>query len=183
MIAVGGSLAVDPDRPSELKDKRVDWFGSLLITSGLALVTFGLSDGPYAPQGWRTICEYPLCWASSADPHNLGISKLGGADVNLHSPLCTDIIGCLAAGVFLTVLFFCWNAYLSRVHGHGMQGSSVAWWTPPPLIPGNLWLRSNGRLLAILMIVFLTWCSFLSNNIWVRGPPPLLHSSGIHTLD
>ena len=83
--------------------------------------------------------------------------------------ICADIIGCLVAGVILTLFFFLWNAYLSRVHA---RGSSTAWWQPPPLIPGGLWLRANGRFLAILMIVFWTWCSFLSNNFWVRVFPP-----------
>ncbi|KAF9649381.1 MFS general substrate transporter [Thelephora ganbajun] len=131
LIAVGGALTIDPDQPSEEKDKRVDWFGSALITSGLVLIIFVLSDGAIAPHGWRT-------------PY---------------------IIGCLVAGVILSVLFFCWNAYLSRAHAKG--GSSTAWWQPPPLIPGDLWLRANGRFLAILMIVFWTWCSFLSNNFWL----------------
>jgi len=75
------------------------------------------------------------------------------------------IIGLLVTGVILTVLFFVWNAYLSRAHA---KGSSTAWWQPPPLVPSNLWLRANGRFLAILMIVFWTWCSFLSNNLWVQ---------------
>jgi hypothetical protein len=76
LIAVGGCLTVDPDRPSEEKDKRVDWIGSLLITSGLVLIIFVLSDGAIAPQGWRTPCEYRCCFASPADPHNLGVFGL-----------------------------------------------------------------------------------------------------------
>lgn len=90
------------------------------------------------------------------------------ADVSFH--YCLDIIGCLVAGVILTVLFFCWNAYLSRVHA--AKGSSTAWWQPPPLVPSSLWFRSNGRFLAILMVVLWTWSSFLANNLWVRGLPP-----------
>lgn len=79
------------------------------------------------------------------------------------------------AGVILTVLFFFWNTYLSRAHA---RGSSTAWWQPPPLIPSDLWLRANGRFLAILMIVLWTWCSFLSNNFWVRVvPAAILHSA------
>ena len=95
-----------------------------------------------------------------------------GADINFSSSSCTDIIGCLVAGIILTVLFFIWNAYLSRVHAaEAARGSSTAWWQPPPLIPGNLWFRAHGRFIAILLIVFLTWCSFLANNFWVRGVP------------
>jgi len=57
LIAVGGALTVDADQPSEEKDKRVDWFGSVLITSGLVLIIFVLSDGAISPHGWRTPCE------------------------------------------------------------------------------------------------------------------------------
>lgn len=78
LIAVGGALTVDSDQPSEEKDKRVDWIGSLLITSGLVLIIFVLSDGGIAPQGWRTPCKYKCSSASSADPHNLGTSGLEG---------------------------------------------------------------------------------------------------------
>ena len=57
LIAVGGLLTVDPDQPSEEKDKRVDWIGSALITCGLILIIFVLSDGAISPRGWRTPCE------------------------------------------------------------------------------------------------------------------------------
>ena len=93
----------------------------------------------------------------------------------------TDIIGCLVAGVIFTAFFFYWNAYLPGARAHPERGSSTAWWQPPPLIPGDLWLRANGRFLAILMIVFWTWSSFLSNNFCVRSPPfspAILHSDG-----
>ena len=46
LIAVGGALPVDPDQPSKEKGNRVDWVGSLLITSGLALIMFVLGNGP-----------------------------------------------------------------------------------------------------------------------------------------
>jgi len=115
LIALGAALTFDPDQPSEEKDKRVDWVGSALITCGLVLIIFVLSDGAISPRGWRT-------------PY---------------------IIGCLVAGVVLSLLFFCWNSYLASVHG-------------------SLWFRANGRFLAILMVVFWTWSSFLSNNFWVQ---------------
>ena len=60
LIAVGGVLTVDPDRPSEEKDRRVDWLGSVLITCGLVLIVFVLSDGAIAPRGWRTPCELSM---------------------------------------------------------------------------------------------------------------------------
>jgi len=78
LIAVGGMFTVDPDRPSDEKDKRVDWTGSALITAGLILIVYVLSDAATAPQGWRSPCKCP----SSTDPRTLGITGLR-ADVNL----------------------------------------------------------------------------------------------------
>ena len=57
LIAVGGALTVDPDLPSEEKDRRVDWLGSVLITCGLVLIIFALGDGAIAPRGWHTPCK------------------------------------------------------------------------------------------------------------------------------
>ena len=35
-------------------DKRVDWLGAFLVTAGLTLLLFILSDGSIAPNGWST---------------------------------------------------------------------------------------------------------------------------------
>ncbi|KZT65896.1 MFS general substrate transporter [Daedalea quercina L-15889] len=51
---VGGILSFDADKPSTEKDKRVDWLGAFLVTVGLVLVVFALSDGTIAPDGWKT---------------------------------------------------------------------------------------------------------------------------------
>jgi len=50
----GGMLSFDKDLPSEEKDKRVDWFGAFLVTAGLVMIVFVLSDGSMAPNGWKT---------------------------------------------------------------------------------------------------------------------------------
>jgi len=39
------------------KDKRVDWLGGALVTAGLVLIIFVLSDGELAPNKWATSCE------------------------------------------------------------------------------------------------------------------------------
>jgi len=83
LVAVGGMLTVEPDQPSEEEDKRVDWVGSALITAGLTLIIFVLSEAAIAPRGWRTPCEYQCCLDSSADPHAFGNFRVREADVNL----------------------------------------------------------------------------------------------------
>ncbi|THH29106.1 hypothetical protein EUX98_g5070 [Antrodiella citrinella] len=45
---------VEKDGPSTEIDKRVDWVGSFLITAGLVLIVFVLSDGELAPKQWTT---------------------------------------------------------------------------------------------------------------------------------
>lgn len=61
-------------------------------------------------------------------------------------------------------MFFLWQGYLGRAQDRG----STSVWTPPPLVRNELWSRAQGRFIAIQFIVFFTWCSFLSNNFWVR---------------
>jgi MFS family permease len=40
---------------SASEDRRVDWLGAFLVTAGLVLVIFALSDGPV--DGWKTSCQ------------------------------------------------------------------------------------------------------------------------------
>ncbi|OSX59715.1 hypothetical protein POSPLADRAFT_1149470 [Postia placenta MAD-698-R-SB12] len=51
---VGGLVCFDKDLPSSEEDRRVDWLGAFLVTAGLVLVVFALSDGSVAPNGWKT---------------------------------------------------------------------------------------------------------------------------------
>ena len=51
---LGGLWVIDKDLPSTEKDRRVDWLGALLVTAGLVLIVFVLSDGSIAPNGWGT---------------------------------------------------------------------------------------------------------------------------------
>ncbi|KZT06091.1 efflux transporter [Laetiporus sulphureus 93-53] len=51
---VGGALSFDKDQPSSETDRRIDWLGAFLVTSGLVLLVFALSDGSVAPNEWNT---------------------------------------------------------------------------------------------------------------------------------
>ncbi|CCM00646.1 uncharacterized protein FIBRA_02683 [Fibroporia radiculosa] len=50
----GGLASFDHDAPSTELDRRVDWLGAFLVTAGLVMIVFVLSDGTIAPNGWRT---------------------------------------------------------------------------------------------------------------------------------
>ncbi|OJT07816.1 hypothetical protein TRAPUB_1299 [Trametes pubescens] len=54
VCCVGGAFSIDKDEPYQLDDRRVDWLGAFLGTSGLILIVFALSDGSVAPDGWKT---------------------------------------------------------------------------------------------------------------------------------
>ena len=49
-----GLLWIEKDTASTEADRRVDWLGAFLVTAGLTLIVFVLSDGSIAPNGWRT---------------------------------------------------------------------------------------------------------------------------------
>ncbi|RPD69738.1 efflux transporter [Lentinus tigrinus ALCF2SS1-7] len=54
MCCVGAMISIDRDVPYELTDRRVDYVGALLVTAGLTFIIFILSDGPTAPDTWKT---------------------------------------------------------------------------------------------------------------------------------
>lgn len=57
---IGAIISIDKDTHHKIEsDRRVDWLGAFLVTAGLVLVIFVLSDGEAASNGWKTSCEYP----------------------------------------------------------------------------------------------------------------------------
>ena len=59
IILLSGLYSIDADLPSQETDKRVDWIGAFLVTTGLVLIVFVLSQGKIAPRQWATPCT---CW-------------------------------------------------------------------------------------------------------------------------
>ncbi|KAG7444616.1 putative efflux transporter [Guyanagaster necrorhizus] len=53
-IFVLGLYAVDDDTPSTEMDRRIDWIGLVLVSAGLMLIIFVLSQGEDASQQWKT---------------------------------------------------------------------------------------------------------------------------------
>ncbi|KAH9052314.1 efflux transporter [Lactarius vividus] len=52
-FTIVGFFVFEADEPSTEEDQRVDWIGAALITVGLVLIVFVLSDSPTARKGWR----------------------------------------------------------------------------------------------------------------------------------
>ncbi|KAJ7028424.1 MFS general substrate transporter [Mycena alexandri] len=54
LCAFCGFMVIDPDVSSTETDKRVDWLGAFLVTTGLVLLVFVLGQGSLATNGWKT---------------------------------------------------------------------------------------------------------------------------------
>jgi hypothetical protein len=125
---LGGLISIDNDVPSEEVDKRIDWLGAFLVTAGLVLIVFVLSQGELAPQGWSTPCKR----SSTYKCFKIVIF-----------PGVPDIIVLLILGVILMGLFFYWQHYLEKIHDNPESPFSLL--TPPPLLKPSIWTRANGR--------------------------------------
>lgn len=100
-----------------------------------------------------------------------------------------DIIATLIIGVFLIGVFVYWQWFLEKAQNERLKllqqekttttdtgGSSPTtpplkkWSTklPPPVMKLSLWKRANGRFAVMMVIAFLTWCSFFGWMFWVQ---------------
>lgn len=55
-----GIYSIPGDEPSTEEDTRVDWIGATLVTVGLVLIVFVLSEGEVAHRGWSSSCKPPV---------------------------------------------------------------------------------------------------------------------------
>ena len=83
-----GMFSIDADLPSTEKDTRVDWLGAVLVTAGLVLIVFVLSEGEIA--GWKTPCA--SCHLQHTLLHRLTLSSVryhcaAHRRCHLHGPL------------------------------------------------------------------------------------------------
>jgi hypothetical protein len=82
------------------------------------------------------------------------------------------IITFVVLGVAMIGLFLYWQYYPGEIHDNPDSPYSVL--TPPPLMKISIWTRANGRVAAIMMIVFMEWSAFSSWSFWVHVRPFLL---------
>ncbi|KAG6332969.1 hypothetical protein ID866_6122 [Astraeus odoratus] len=54
LTLLGGIVSMPPDQIDPDTDRRVDWIGAGLVTTGLVLIVFVLGEGEIASQGWKT---------------------------------------------------------------------------------------------------------------------------------
>ena len=82
------------------------------------------------------------------------------------SSIASDIIALLVVGVIFVALFLLWQYYLEKRFDDDNSAYSV--FTPPPLMRISLWTRAHGRLGAVMLVAFTTWCCFQSWLYWIQ---------------
>ncbi|KAH9967497.1 efflux transporter [Russula dissimulans] len=141
---VMGFFVIDGDEPSTEEDRRVDWIGAILITSGLLLIIFVLSDTSTARDDRR-------------------------------------LLGLLAAGIILVLLFAAWQYYLERRLEKSDLSRTI--WTAPPLMKPSMWTQAKGRFAVMQMIACINWAAFSCWLIWVQlYYQTYLNLTPIHTM-
>ena len=146
---VGGLVSIDADKPSEEVDRRIDWFGSLLVTAGLVQMIYALSQGELAENKWRTPCMFPAIFLMSGSSYEK-----------------TDIVVTLACGFLCSIGFLCWQYYLEKAQSNGSSYHPAL--MSPPLLKLSIVTRANSRVLAMILIAFFNWGSFLAWIFWVQ---------------
>lgn len=121
-----GLFFIDADQPSEETDRRVDWIGAFLITAGLVLIVFVLSDGEIV--GWANpyiitlLIVGVLCMVGFVlwERHLEGFHTAYPEDALISRwtppPLMKPSIWSRARGRFavaMVIAFLNWSAFLS----------------------------------------------------------------------
>jgi len=165
-FTVLGFFVFEEDEPSTEEDRRVDWIGATLITAGLVLVVFVLSDSPTAHKGWKSPREFfPPCLRS----------------IQCLTAACADVMALFVLGVLLVLLFIAWQYYLER----RLQNPDLPCtrWTAPPLMKLSMWTRANGRFAVMQTIACVNWAAFSVWVVWVQlYYQTYLNLSPIHTM-
>ena len=161
-----GFFVIEKDEPSTEKDKRVDWIGATLVTTGLVLIVFVLSDSPTANKGWKNSREFSPARSLQLYP---------------YFTACTDIIALFVVGVLLVLLFVAWQYYLERrLENPDLPRTR---WTAPPLMKPSMWTRAHGRFAVMQVIACVNWAAFTIWIVWVElYYQTYLNLSPIHTM-
>ncbi|KAF9640310.1 Major facilitator superfamily [Lasiodiplodia theobromae] len=163
--------------PSDREDRKgmgikMDWWGAILISVGLVLVVYAITDSSNAPHGWATPYIYVLLI--------VGVLLLAAAvyvegwvaeqpllpfdifDVKYMKPLCAALLFSYGSlGVFLLYTTF----YMTNIMG-GEPLQLVAWFTPMAL--GGCIISTVGGL--VLHRIPGTGIIILAGLAWIIAP-------------
>lgn len=184
--------------PSDIKERqqmnvKMDWLGAGLISCGLILVVFAITDSAHAPSGWATwyiiftlvlgllllgIAVYVEGWVAEVPLLPSSLFK-----VKHMTPLIIGLLFCYGSlGIFLLYATY----YMSNIMG-GTPMQLVAWFTPMALggciiatvggfvlhlIPGTIMLLASGAAWIIAPLLFAVMP--VSGNYWAYTFPSMI---------
>ncbi|KAK7451311.1 hypothetical protein VKT23_012652 [Stygiomarasmius scandens] len=146
LLSVIGAIAFfDTDEPATDTDRRVDWIGSFLVTSGLVLIVFVLAQGEIAPNKWATPYIIALLI--------VGVLLLSGfifwqyhlERIQSKTPPKDSTLDKIST-------FLENRRYLP---------------SPPPLMCLSMWTRARGQIAVVMFIALLNWAAFTGWLYWV----------------
>ncbi|KII89636.1 hypothetical protein PLICRDRAFT_39748 [Plicaturopsis crispa FD-325 SS-3] len=169
---LGGMVSIPADLPLPASvDRRVDWIGAGLVTVGLVLIVFVLSDGEVAAGGWATSYIIALLvvgvffvllfliWEHHLERVHAQEQVEEDEIVDAEKKIGEDGVKADAAGVLKE---------RSTVRRSRWTPAPNSKWTPPPLMKLSVWKRANGRFAVVQWIAFLAWMTFISWNFWIQ---------------
>lgn len=126
---ITGLVSIPSDRARENPENRqVDWLGAGLITVGLSLLLFAVTQAGIVSDGWRTPCKRSkLRLMQSAD----------------YTP---DIPVVFSASIILILAFGFWE--------HHTECHTLI----PPIVKLSIFTRYRWMITTMLAIAFLAWC-------------------------
>ncbi|EKG19418.1 Major facilitator superfamily [Macrophomina phaseolina MS6] len=166
-------FAIPSDREErKAMNVRMDWWGAVLISVGLILVVYAITDSAHAPSGWATPYIYVLFivgvlilaaavyvegWVAEQPLLPFDIFK-----VKYMKPLCLALLFSYGSlGIFLLYSTF----YMTNIMG-GEPLQIVAWFTPMAL--GGCIISTVGG--VVLHRISGTFIIILAGAAWIISP-------------
>jgi hypothetical protein len=124
--ALLGLFIIPPDPPKWDIDRRIDWIGGALITTGLSLLTFAITQGGLVDGEWSVPCGSP------SPP----LPQAG------RSLMISDVPALFAVSILFILAFWAWEKYLtSRT-------------SCPPLVDLAIFTKHGYKVTSVLLVLF-----------------------------
>lgn len=166
IAAILGVLAyfiIPPDKPNPNADKRIDWLGGVLITAGLCLFTFSLTESGLTENGWRSPREFYIIRYIQPDP------TWGFA----YAP---DVPALLVTSFVLLGLFIAWSLYLER-YTTRLPVIKMSLFSRRPGLVGIICLCATGTTISVSSWIYTTTIFYQK----YKGESPIQNSISILT--
>lgn len=128
----------DPSLRKVDEDRRIDWIGGFIVTAGLCLFCFSLTESGIAEKGWATPCMFPTVSVNLLS-FPFSFASLFGRE---SDQLMLDVPTLLVISILLLLAFGFWERHLERNT------------TFPPIAKFSLFTRHGYKVTIIIISTF-----------------------------